>query len=133
MRPKKNFLIIAATLLPALVVGFYLGRSSSAPETASAQEEQDPHAGPQMSMEPAGKQTVQNGEREVLYWYDPMHTNYKSDKPGIAPDCGMDLVPFYADEAEALSKMPPGSVMLSSEKQQLIGVLRPPPSRAPAD
>ena len=122
MRPKKNFLIIAATLLPALVVGFYLGRSSSAPETASAQEEQDPHAGPQMSMEPAGKQTVQNGEREVLYWYDQMHPNYKSDKPGIAPDCGMDLVPFYADEAEALSKLPPGSVMLSSEKQQLIGV-----------
>jgi len=36
--------------------------------------------------------------RKVLYWIDPMHPAYKSDKPGIAPDCGMDLVPVYADE-----------------------------------
>ena len=24
-------------------------------------------------------------ERRVLYWVDPMHPQYKSDKPGIAP------------------------------------------------
>ena len=36
-----------------------------------------------------------------LYWVDPMHPWYKSDKPGIAPDCGMKLVPVYAgDEAK---------------------------------
>lgn len=63
-----------------------------------------------------------SGERKVLYWYDPMHPAYKSDKPGIAPDCGMNLVPKYEDEVEAMKDMPPGSVMLSSEKQQLIGV-----------
>ena len=40
-------------------------------------------------------------KRKILYWYDPMHPAYKSDKPGIAPDCGMDLVPKYADEAGA--------------------------------
>lgn len=61
-------------------------------------------------------------QRRVLYWYDPMHPSYRSDKPGIAPDCGMDLVPKYADEMEAMQDMPPGSVMLSAEKQQLIGV-----------
>jgi membrane fusion protein, copper/silver efflux system len=38
------------------------------------------------------------GERKILYWYDPMHPQYKSDKPGTAPDCGMDLVPKYADQ-----------------------------------
>ncbi|MBI3681562.1 MAG: efflux RND transporter periplasmic adaptor subunit [Acidobacteria bacterium] len=38
------------------------------------------------------------GERRILYWYDAMHPAYKSDKPGIAPDCGMQLVPKYADE-----------------------------------
>jgi len=27
----------------------------------------------------------------VLYYVDPMHPAYKSDKPGIAPDCGMQL------------------------------------------
>ncbi|HVL67647.1 MAG TPA: efflux RND transporter periplasmic adaptor subunit [Vicinamibacterales bacterium] len=39
-----------------------------------------------------------SGERKVLYWVDPMHPAYKSDKPGIAPDCGMALEPVYADE-----------------------------------
>ena len=41
------------------------------------------------------------GERKILYWQDPMHPQYKSDKPGTAPDCGMDLVPVYAEQAEA--------------------------------
>ena len=38
-----------------------------------------------------------SGERKVLYWVDPMHPAYKSDKPGIAPDCGMALEAVYAD------------------------------------
>jgi RND family efflux transporter MFP subunit len=33
----------------------------------------------------------------ILYYVDPMHPAYHSDKPGTAPDCGMDLVPVYAD------------------------------------
>src|SRR6516165_8127706 len=37
-------------------------------------------------------------ERKVLYYVDPMHPAYKSDKPGIAPDCGMQLEPVYADD-----------------------------------
>ena len=43
-------------------------------------------------------QTPQTGDRKILFWYDPMHPSYKSDKPGTAPDCGMDLVPKYADD-----------------------------------
>jgi len=34
--------------------------------------------------------------RHVLYWVDPMHPDYKSDHPGVAPDCGMQLEPVYA-------------------------------------
>ena len=63
-----------------------------------------------------------SGEREILYWYDPMHPAYKSDKPGIAPDCGMQLVPKYADEQMSMASMPAGTVTISAEKQQLIGV-----------
>ncbi|MBL8206204.1 MAG: efflux RND transporter periplasmic adaptor subunit, partial [Blastocatellia bacterium] len=37
-------------------------------------------------------------EPQVLYWYDPMHPNYRANKPGKAPDCGMDLVPKYGNE-----------------------------------
>lgn len=63
-----------------------------------------------------------NGEdaRKILYWYDPMHPAYKSDKPGIAPDCGMTLVPKYAD-GEAAS-MAPGTVTVAAEGQALAGV-----------
>ena len=38
------------------------------------------------------------GGRRILYYHDPMHPAYKSDKPGIAPDCGMQLEPVYAGE-----------------------------------
>ncbi len=101
-------------------------------------------------------------ERKVLYWVDPMHPAYKSDKPGIAPDCGMklepvyegggpapdasrkvlhyqdpqdrgyrsdkpginpatgnDLVPVHEGSAES---MPAGTINVSAEKQQTIGV-----------
>ena len=112
-------------------------------------------------------------ERRVLYWVDPMHPQYKSDKPGIAPDCGMQLEPVYADEVAAAggaapiprrvlyyrdpkdpkytadkpglnpetgntlepvyasepdgrmrvaSTLPPGSIRISPERQQVIGV-----------
>jgi Cu(I)/Ag(I) efflux system membrane fusion protein len=101
--------------------------------------------------------------RKVLYWVDPMHPAYKSDKPGIAPDCGMKLEPVYADEpaaapaspgkvlyyrdpqnhdykadkpglnpetghtlepvyAGATGTMTPGTIRISVERQQLIGV-----------
>jgi RND family efflux transporter MFP subunit len=107
------------------------------------------------------------GERRILYYIDPMHPAYKSDKPGTAPDCGMKLEPVYADEgapaagehagherkvlyyrdpkdhkyksdkpglnpetgndlepvyAEDAASMPAGTVKISTEKQQLIGV-----------
>jgi membrane fusion protein, copper/silver efflux system len=61
--------------------------------------------------------------RKVLYWVDPMHPAYKSDKPGKAPDCGMDLAPVYAEEPTAVkTTLPEGSFQITPEKQQLIGV-----------
>lgn len=107
--------------------------------------------------------STEKGGRKILYWVDPMHPAYKSDKPGIAPDCGMKLEPVYADGAPAAaaaerrvlyyrdpkdpnyksqqpglnpstgnelepvyaddaSTMPVGTVQITPEKQQLIGV-----------
>ena len=37
-------------------------------------------------------------DAKILYYQDPMHPWYRSDKPGIAPDCGMKLVAVYAPE-----------------------------------
>jgi membrane fusion protein, copper/silver efflux system len=67
-------------------------------------------------------------ERKVLYWVDPMHPAYKSDKPGIAPDCGMKLQPVYADQgattggAPVAASAPEGTFQIPTDKQQLIGV-----------
>ncbi|HLK63778.1 MAG TPA: efflux RND transporter periplasmic adaptor subunit [Bryobacteraceae bacterium] len=61
--------------------------------------------------------------RKVLYWVDPMHPWYKSDQPGTAPDCGMKLTPVYqGEEKQSEGKLPPGTVEITPEKQQLIGV-----------
>ena len=108
--------------------------------------------------------SADKGGRKILYWVDPMHPAYKSDKPGIAPDCGMKLEPVYADGgaappaaaerkvlyyrdpkdpnykaqqpglnpetgselepvyADDVSAMEAGTVQITPEKQQLIGV-----------
>jgi RND family efflux transporter MFP subunit len=56
--------------------------------------------------------------RSVLYYRDPMHPSYTSDKPGKAPDCGMDLVPVYAGDVTSSG----GKILISRERQQMIGV-----------
>jgi RND family efflux transporter MFP subunit len=43
------------------------------------------------------QQPAASDAHRILYYLDPMHPAYHSDKPGKAPDCGMDLVPVYAD------------------------------------
>jgi membrane fusion protein, copper/silver efflux system len=70
---------------------------------------------------------ARSSERRVLYYVDPMHPAYKSDKPGVAPDCGMTLEAVYADEAagtggHASASPKPGAIKISPERQQLIGV-----------
>ena len=68
------------------------------------------------------------GGRRILYYIDPMHPAYKSDKPGIAPDCGMQLEPVYADggtsgaEGTDPSSLPAGTVQINPERQQIIGI-----------
>ena len=60
-----------------------------------------------------------------LYYVDPMHPAYRSDKPGIAPDCGMQLEPVYAGDQKAVASQsaPPwGSVRIDPAKQELFGV-----------
>jgi RND family efflux transporter MFP subunit len=65
------------------------------------------------------------GKRKILYYEDPMHPWYRSDKPGIAPDCGMKLVPVYAEDSGA-APTTPGTVQISTTRQQLMGVVTEP-------
>lgn len=60
---------------------------------------------------------------KVLYYVDPMNPGHRYEKPGIAP-CGMQLEPVYTDGGGAPkgSAMLPGTVVISPDKQQIIGV-----------
>ena len=54
----------------------------------------------------------QKGGRRILYYQDPMHPAYRSDKPGIAPDCGMKLVPVYeGGDVDAQAQKPTGKIL----------------------
>ncbi len=79
------------------------------------------HSGTQATKPSPGPQ-----ERRILYWVDPMHPAYRSDKPGTAPDCGMELVPVFEDSSSGVAPSTTVSgyaaISLSSERQQTIGV-----------
>ncbi len=62
-------------------------------------------------------------------YYCPMHPDYRSERPGECPICGMTLVPLEPSAAEPAQEhareegaLPPGTVHISPIKQQLIGV-----------
>lgn len=59
-------------------------------------------------------------------YHCPMHPNFRSDHPGECGICGMRLVPDEVDKPQAggedMSSMPMGTIHISTEKQQLIGV-----------
>lgn len=88
------------------------------------------------AMRTARTTTADTTGRRVLYWVDPMHPAYKSDKPGIAPDCGMKLEPVYDETAggtrgtgrngppadPASPVLPASAFRISTERQQLVGV-----------
>ncbi|HUS06190.1 MAG TPA: efflux RND transporter periplasmic adaptor subunit [Bryobacteraceae bacterium] len=76
-----------------------------------------------MKLEPVyadgGTPPVPQAERKILHYRDPKNAAYTSDKPGINPETGNDLEPVYAENA---TTMPAGSLQITPERQQLIGI-----------
>ncbi len=77
----------------------------------------------QRKLDPGG---AGQGERRILYYVDPMNPAHTSDQPGLAP-CGMPMEPIYADDDDSgpgssVRFLPPGSVKITPERQQTIGV-----------
>jgi len=94
----------ALALLIALGAGYGIGNWRS--QTMAAHE-------------PAAAPAGAAQGRKILYWYDPMVPTQKFDKPGKSPFMDMDLVPRYADEADAAAA--PG-VSVSAETAQSLGL-----------
>src|SRR5579864_7609902 len=64
-------------------------------------------------------QPTRSSAKRILYYVDPMHPAYRSDKPGTAPDCGMALEPVYeGDDPAAKVQLPAGAVSITQEKQR---------------
>ena len=81
MKPIDRGWAIAAitvALFAAVASGYWWGRSHPEPP-------------------PSTVATGSQGERAVLYWYDPMVPDEHFDKPGKSPFMDMMLVPKYAD------------------------------------
>jgi Cu(I)/Ag(I) efflux system membrane fusion protein len=76
----------------------------------------------------APSKTSNATQKEKPMYHCPMHPTYVSDKPGDCPICNMKLVKIETEEVEEHAehgmkeKMPEGTVMINTEKQQLIGV-----------
>ena len=91
---------LIALLLAAIAAGFFAGRFRAPPKAAAA--------------------------RNILYYVDPMHPSYRSSKPGIAPDCGMDLVPVYLNDSSAstplISRDTRESIHIDGITQGLYGI-----------
>jgi RND family efflux transporter MFP subunit len=111
MKKAPTLLLFAVLIVGAFLAGTWVQRKAGTPDAT--------------------------GARKVLYYVDPMHPAYKSDKPGIAPDCGMQLEPVYADggpagEGASGASLPPGTVSMGPDKQQLLGVRTAVVERSPS-
>jgi len=113
MKTTTNKILIALAALAAALLAL-------AGFSATAREKMVAWAKPAVAA--AAAPAAAEGQRKILYYEDPMHRWYRSDKPGIAPDCGMKLVPVYAEEAGSSPPATPGAVQISTARQELIGV-----------
>lgn len=68
---------------------------------------------------PGSSDNASDAKDAPLYWVAPMDPNYRRDEPGKSP-MGMDLVPVY--EESGTSKASPGTVTISPQVQQNLGV-----------
>jgi YHS domain-containing protein/multidrug efflux pump subunit AcrA (membrane-fusion protein) len=100
---KKSIYTYAVLLLVILLVAFLLGSWYGRGNVAKSKD---------------------SSGRRILHYVDPMNPAHTSPEPGLAP-CGMKMEPVYAEgEGGEVppSSLPPGSVKITSEKQQIIGV-----------
>ena len=79
---------------------------------------------------PNADEVTQDGSgRRVVAWVDPMRSlgpphMYESKHPGIAPDCGMKLVPLYAEEKKKSAEMKLNTRVAVAERRDLSRSIR---------
>jgi membrane fusion protein, copper/silver efflux system len=112
-RSKKILRVAAIVAVVCLIALALFGGRLRNQRKVVAQSGHEGHAGQQ-----PGGGAAKTDTKKILYWYDPMHPSYRSDKPGIAPDCGMDLVPMYEGQGDVEN----GMIKVTPERQRALGV-----------
>lgn len=93
---NKSLLLTVVVLLATAVTTHYLTKQSMGPTS-----------------------TVDNGEKQPLYWVAPMDHNYRRDQPGQSP-MGMDLIPVYDDAGAGQDEA--GTISISPKVVNNLGV-----------
>ncbi len=97
---QKNLVLGALLVAMGVALGVGLSRWRAASSASAA---------------PMASSAASAGERQVLYWYDPMLPQHKFDKPGKSPFMDMQLVPKYAGDS------PAGGVSVDPRIAQTLG------------
>ncbi|MGH8242534.1 MAG: efflux RND transporter periplasmic adaptor subunit [Steroidobacteraceae bacterium] len=85
MNQKIIAAALAAVLVVGVAIGYWIATQRAVPNSGAA----------------ADGMAATEGDRKVLYWYDPMRPEVKFDKPGKSPFMDMQLVPKYAEKEGA--------------------------------
>jgi Cu(I)/Ag(I) efflux system membrane fusion protein len=81
------------------------------------------HPPAELAMQQPDAAASSPGERKPLYWYDPMVPTQRFDKPGKSPFMDMQLVPRFADEAEASAGTETSAELaVSNQARQALGL-----------
>jgi len=99
---KKTIVIVLATLVVGVLLGWIIFGGS---ETKTTDEHQHEH-----NTEATAKETI---------WTCSMHPQIRQKEPGDCPICGMDLIPL---EDEQLGETDPSAISMSATAMQLTNI-----------
>ncbi|PKP35643.1 MAG: efflux RND transporter periplasmic adaptor subunit [Bacteroidetes bacterium HGW-Bacteroidetes-17] len=83
---KENLKLFLAVLLIAMVLGYFIGKSTNHPNITLAEQGESTH------------QHIDESINQI--WTCAMHPQIRMDKPGACPICGMDLIPLKNSNVE---------------------------------
>lgn len=116
---RLHIVIIAASLILALALGWFLGQKHSQPKSDSASK----NPSGKVQIETANGVVQDSSGKTVKYWFDPMAPNQKFDTPGKSPFMDMQLEPKYANTVSNGEGVGEDSgVAISSQTAQNLGI-----------
>lgn len=103
----RNKILLLVLLVTGLLIGFTACTRKTSPQKEGSIKE----------------------ETQISHYTCPMHPHIHEDHPGECPICHMSLVPVYQETSPQPSPLQGEGVLISPERQQLIGIKSEPAVR----